>query len=95
VEVIGSRKHSSLLRYGNNYCRKKFYSTGPSIECHFSLCLVSQLSKYYDECHNDECHYAENCYDECYYAEYHYAECQYAECRNDECHYAEYAIFTF
>jgi hypothetical protein len=25
----GSGKHSSLLRYGNNYCRKKFYSTGP------------------------------------------------------------------
>jgi hypothetical protein len=29
VEVIGSGKHSRLLRYGNNYCRKKFYSTGP------------------------------------------------------------------
>jgi hypothetical protein len=29
VEVMGSGKHSSLLRYGNNYCRKKFYSTGP------------------------------------------------------------------
>ncbi len=29
VEVIGSGKHSSLLQYGNNYCRKKFYSTGP------------------------------------------------------------------
>jgi hypothetical protein len=28
VEVIGSGKHSSLLQYGNNYCRKKFYSTG-------------------------------------------------------------------
>jgi hypothetical protein len=31
VEVIGSGKHSSLLRYGNNYCRKKFYSTSPRI----------------------------------------------------------------
>ncbi len=29
MEVIGSGKHSSLLRHGNNYCRKKFYSTGP------------------------------------------------------------------
>jgi hypothetical protein len=28
MEVIGSGKHSSLLQYGNNYCRKKFYSTG-------------------------------------------------------------------
>jgi hypothetical protein len=28
VEVIESGKHSSLLPYGNNYCRKKFYSTG-------------------------------------------------------------------
>ena len=27
--MIGSGKHSSLLQYGNNYCRKKFYSTGP------------------------------------------------------------------
>ncbi len=26
----GTGKHSSLLRYGNKYCRKKFYSTGPS-----------------------------------------------------------------
>jgi hypothetical protein len=29
VKVIRSGKRSSLLRYGNNYCRKKFYSTGP------------------------------------------------------------------
>jgi hypothetical protein len=29
VEVLGSGKLSSLLRYGNNYCHKKFYSTGP------------------------------------------------------------------
>ncbi len=28
VEVIGSGKHSSLLQYDNNYCCKKFYSTG-------------------------------------------------------------------
>ncbi len=28
VEVNGSGKHSSLLRYGNNYRRYKFYSTG-------------------------------------------------------------------
>ncbi len=27
--MIGSGKHSSLLQYGNNYCHKKFYSTGP------------------------------------------------------------------
>jgi len=29
VEVNGNGKHSSLLRYGNNYCRKKVLSTGP------------------------------------------------------------------
>jgi hypothetical protein len=29
VEVNSSCKHSSLLRYGNNYGSKKFYSTGP------------------------------------------------------------------
>jgi hypothetical protein len=29
VEVNGSGKHSSLLQYGNNYCQKKFNSTGP------------------------------------------------------------------
>jgi hypothetical protein len=27
--VIGSGEHSSLLQYGNNYCRKRFYSTSP------------------------------------------------------------------
>ena len=32
MEVIGSGKHSSLLQYGNNYCRKKLYSTGPRTE---------------------------------------------------------------
>jgi len=31
VEVIGGCKHSSLLLYGNNYCRKKFYSIGSSL----------------------------------------------------------------
>jgi hypothetical protein len=29
MEVIGSGKPSSLIPYGNNYCCKKFYSTGP------------------------------------------------------------------
>jgi hypothetical protein len=28
VDVNGSDKHSSLLRYGNNYRSKKFYSKG-------------------------------------------------------------------
>jgi hypothetical protein len=28
VEVKGRGKHFSLLRYGNNYCRKKLYSSG-------------------------------------------------------------------
>ncbi len=28
MEVNTSGKHASLLRYGNNYCRKKIYSTG-------------------------------------------------------------------
>ncbi len=30
----GSGKHSSLLRYGNNYCRKKFFSLGPRRKQH-------------------------------------------------------------
>jgi hypothetical protein len=39
VEVDGSGKHSSLLRYGNNYCRKKFNGTvSPSLQ------LASQLA---------------------------------------------------
>jgi len=29
MEVDCSDKHSSLLRYGNKYDRKKFYSTDP------------------------------------------------------------------
>ncbi len=32
VEVTDSGKHSSLLGYGKNYGRKKFYSTGTSRE---------------------------------------------------------------
>jgi hypothetical protein len=35
--VNGSCKHSSLLRYGNNYGSKKFYSTGPSMGVQFML----------------------------------------------------------
>ncbi len=29
MEVTDSGKHSSLLDYVGNYCRKKFYSTDP------------------------------------------------------------------
>jgi len=29
-EVNCNGKYSNLLRYGNNYCRNKFYSTGSS-----------------------------------------------------------------
>jgi hypothetical protein len=32
VEVNGSSKQSSLLQYGNNYGRNKFYSTAPRAE---------------------------------------------------------------
>jgi hypothetical protein len=37
-------KPSSLLRCGNSYCRKKFYSTGPCLACHNfqSRCWSSQ-----------------------------------------------------
>ncbi len=35
VEVIGSGKHSSLLRYGNNYCRKKFYEIASRCKLNF------------------------------------------------------------
>ncbi len=45
VEVIGSGKHSSLLWYGDNYCRKKFYSTGP--RCIFGLRNYS-LGSFYE-----------------------------------------------
>jgi hypothetical protein len=31
VEVIESGKCSSLLQYGSNDCRKKFYTTGPFV----------------------------------------------------------------
>ncbi len=31
MEVKGSRKNCNLLQYGNNYGRKKLYSTGPSV----------------------------------------------------------------
>jgi hypothetical protein len=45
VEVIGSGKHSSLLRYGNNYCRKMFYSTGPSL---FRKFVTYDRKKFYN-----------------------------------------------
>ncbi len=31
IKVIDNNKDTSLLRYGINYCRKKFYDTGPYI----------------------------------------------------------------
>ncbi len=49
---MGSGKHSSLLRYGNNYCRKKFYSTGPSGQFHKkfqrNLCLYRHFALSFD-----------------------------------------------
>jgi hypothetical protein len=43
MEVIGSGKHSSLLRHCNNYGRNKFYDTGPwSLKkCKQSICSVT------------------------------------------------------
>ncbi len=38
-------KHSSLLQYGNNYCRKKFYSTGPRGKSFTGLVLSLQKCK--------------------------------------------------
>jgi hypothetical protein len=37
VEGIGSGKHSSLSQYRNNYCRKKFYITGPWSHIHHTF----------------------------------------------------------
>jgi hypothetical protein len=41
--VNGSCKHSSLLRYGNNYGSKRFYSTGPCSVTHFSIVTLSDI----------------------------------------------------
>jgi hypothetical protein len=41
--VNGSGKHSSLLQYGNNYCRKMFYTT--------CSCFAMTL---YDNSYNDD-----------------------------------------
>ncbi len=41
-EVTDSGKHSSLLRYGKNYTRKMFYSTGYWGQCYKSF--LSELS---------------------------------------------------
>jgi hypothetical protein len=59
VEVIGSAKHSSLLRYGNNYCRKKFYSSGPRPQVitivvrTIGLSHQCQIQNYKDDCQHD------------------------------------------
>ncbi len=37
VEVTNSGNHSSLLRYGTCYCRKKLYSTGYGQELHITV----------------------------------------------------------
>ncbi len=42
MEVIRSGKHSSLLLYGNNYCCKKFYSTGPAGGSFFKLKFIDK-----------------------------------------------------
>ncbi len=50
VEVMGSGKRSSLLRYSNNYCCKKFYSTGPwKISFTFSITKCFEIS--WSVCH--------------------------------------------
>jgi hypothetical protein len=46
--VTDNGKPSSLLRYGNKYCRKKFYSTGPrgvSLEMLHSQKLASLFNE--------------------------------------------------
>ncbi len=46
VEVTDSGKHSSLLWYGVNYCRIKFYDTGPGGRYYetFTAQLIPYLS---------------------------------------------------
>jgi len=43
VEVTDSDKHSSLLRQGRNYIRKKFYGTGSRIAISNQSKLISAL----------------------------------------------------
>jgi hypothetical protein len=45
IEVHASGKYSSLLRYGNNECLKKFYSTGPSIILSIYIIVVDDGGK--------------------------------------------------
>jgi hypothetical protein len=40
MEINASGKHTSLLQYGNNYCRKKFYGTGSWDELLLILKLI-------------------------------------------------------
>jgi len=43
VEVIGSGKHSSLSRYGNNYCRKSFIVQAPGLMPYRTLYTHSEI----------------------------------------------------
>ncbi len=62
--MIGSGKHSSLLRYGSNYCRKKFCSTGPrrikkiDLKLFMSFSPGANIAKlgHHDIQHNDTQH---------------------------------------
>ncbi len=40
MDVHGSDKQPSLLRYGNNYGCKKFYSTGPGFGGSYSVYII-------------------------------------------------------
>ncbi len=42
-DVAYSGKHSSLLRYINNYCSKKYYSAGPISQCYIDASLIKRL----------------------------------------------------
>jgi hypothetical protein len=43
VEGNGTCKHFRLLQYGNNYCRKRLYSTGPCRKLLYTLADVRKV----------------------------------------------------
>ncbi len=60
----GSGKHYSLLRYGNNYDRKKLYSTAKGLTVALSRTVFTAkrhcVECRYFECRCDECRGAQN-----------------------------------
>jgi len=74
IRVNGRAEHSSLLRYGNNYSSKKFYSTGTCSKITF-LAINSFIGCLFIECQFIGCLFIECLFIGCLFIECLFIEC--------------------